>query len=84
LYPGFIGTHVVEAFLTAGYKVRGTARSVAKISTLQAMWDKKYGAGAFEVVIVEDFANPGAFDDAIKGRVYWDRSTIFPFWINIK
>jgi len=65
---GFTGTHVIEAFLAAGYRVRGTVRAISKILTLQAMWDKKYGAGMFEVAIVEDFSKDGAFDDAMKGE----------------
>ncbi|KIM80150.1 hypothetical protein PILCRDRAFT_73511 [Piloderma croceum F 1598] len=64
---GFTGTHVVEAFLAAGYRVRGTVRAVSKILVLQAMWEKKYGAGTFEVAVVEDFTKDGAFDDAMKG-----------------
>jgi len=69
LILGFTGTHVVEAFLAAGYKVRGTVRAVSKILVLQAMWEKKYGAGMFEVAIVEDFTKDGAFDDAMKGEL---------------
>jgi hypothetical protein len=42
---------------------------VDKISFLRDMWEKKFGAGMFEVAIVEDFAKDRAFDDAVKGRV---------------
>jgi hypothetical protein len=35
---------------------------------LQSRWDKKYGAGMFEVAVVEDYTKDGAFDDAMKGK----------------
>lgn len=64
---GFIASHVVEAFLAAGYIVRGTARSASKLTDLQAIWDKRYGRGKFQAAIVEDMAKDGAFDEAVKG-----------------
>jgi len=36
---------------------------------LQNRWEKKYGAGKFEVAVVEDFTKDGAFDDAMKGEL---------------
>lgn len=69
LILGFTGTHVFEAFLAAGYKVRGTVCAVSKILVLQAMWEKKYGAGTFEVAVVEDFTKDSSFDDAMNGEL---------------
>jgi nucleoside-diphosphate-sugar epimerase len=64
---GFIAARTVEAFLKAGYSVRGTVRSkvtgeglVQAISTIPA-------AGKFELVEVPDITVAGAFDEAVKG-----------------
>jgi NADP-dependent 3-hydroxy acid dehydrogenase YdfG len=67
LAGGLIGSHCVEVFLAAGYKVRGVARSASKLAYLKARWDKIYGVGAFEIAVVNDFTKDGAFDDALKG-----------------
>ncbi|KAI0050522.1 NAD-P-binding protein [Auriscalpium vulgare] len=60
---GFLGAHVVEQLLTAGYEVRGTARSASapKLRTAYASFGTK-----FEVAVVEDL---GASDlkDAFRG-----------------
>jgi nucleoside-diphosphate-sugar epimerase len=64
---GYIGSHVADQFLEAGYRVRGTAREIAKAEGLKHLWEKKYGPGRFEVVAVPDMAVEGAFDEAVKG-----------------
>ncbi|KAF7966338.1 hypothetical protein HWV62_20284 [Athelia sp. TMB] len=64
---GFIASHVVEALLAAGYKVRGTTRTTSKLATLQARWHKKFGLDSFETVAVEDITKEGAFDMALQG-----------------
>jgi nucleoside-diphosphate-sugar epimerase len=62
---GFIAARTIEAFLQAGYSVRGTVRSVANSQSLvQAL--KQYG-DKFELAEVKDITAPGAFDDAVKG-----------------
>ena len=66
---GFIGSHVVDQFLTAGYKVRGTVRSEGKAAWVKELFDKRYGPGKFELAIVPDMSKPGAFEEAMKGRV---------------
>ncbi|KAJ5757967.1 NAD-dependent epimerase/dehydratase [Penicillium nucicola] len=62
---GFIATHIVADFLRAGYKVRGTVRSTA---TAEAVRDSfpQYAA-QLSFAIVEDIAQPGAFDEAVQG-----------------
>lgn len=64
---GYIGSHVADQLMEAGYKVRGTARNVSKAQDLAALWEKKFGVGRFEVVTVEDMSREGAFDEALKG-----------------
>ncbi|KAJ5333447.1 uncharacterized protein MYU51_014165 [Penicillium brevicompactum] len=64
---GFIGLETCEKLLQAGYKVRGTVRSVEKYSTfMHDLFDLKW-PGKFELVQVVDFEEEGAFDEAFKG-----------------
>ncbi|KAK3319571.1 hypothetical protein B0T19DRAFT_388371 [Cercophora scortea] len=62
---GYIGARTVEAFLTAGYSVRGTARS--RSSTHDTVDALKAYADRLEIVEVPDITIPGAFDEAVKG-----------------
>jgi len=47
--------------------VRGTVRSEDKGEWLKAKFDKEFGKGVFEYVIVEDLEKPNGFDEAVKG-----------------
>jgi nucleoside-diphosphate-sugar epimerase len=64
---GYIAAQVVENLLAAGYRVRGTVRSVEKSKSLLDKLTAKHGAGKVEFVQVEKIAEEGAFKDAIKG-----------------
>lgn len=64
---GYIGSHVADQLIQAGYRVRGTARDASKVAWLKEMFDQKYGPGKFESVVVEDMAKAGAYDEACKG-----------------
>ena len=64
---GYIGSHVADQLIQAGYIVRGTTRNIAKTAWLKDMFDAKYGGGKFEAVVVEDMAQPRAFDEICKG-----------------
>ncbi|TVY81218.1 Aldehyde reductase [Lachnellula suecica] len=64
---GYIGSNVVDQFLEAGYRVRGTTRSTSKVQGLSALWEKKFGPGQFEVATVGDMSEEGVFDEAVKG-----------------
>ncbi|GAB5587558.1 hypothetical protein Unana1_02458 [Umbelopsis nana] len=58
---GYIGTHVANEFLKAGYVVEGTSRTASKAEAVKTYFDKTYGAGKFEIF------EAGFFDDAVKG-----------------
>lgn len=75
---GYIGSHVASQLIQAGYRVRGTVRDKAKTAWLQELFDKKYGEGKFESVIVEDMGKRGAFDEACKGGITRYRPWIPP------
>jgi nucleoside-diphosphate-sugar epimerase len=64
---GFVGSHVANDLLDHGYKVRGTVRDIHRHSWLMEMFNKRYGDGRFELVVVKDMAKASAFDDAVKG-----------------
>jgi nucleoside-diphosphate-sugar epimerase len=62
---GFVATHVVSAFLSAGYHVRGTVRSESKAKSTAAIFPSDVQS-RLSFVVVEDIAVPGAFDEAVK------------------
>jgi nucleoside-diphosphate-sugar epimerase len=64
---GYIGSHVVEELLAAGYKVRGTSRSKDKAAYLTDLMDKKFGKGNLEIVEVPDMIADDAYTEAVKG-----------------
>lgn len=69
---GYIGAQVAENLLSLGYRVRGSVRNLDKCKTLQEQFDKKHGAGMFELVKVDRINDEGAFDEAAKGTPYND------------
>lgn len=63
---GYIAARTVEAFLKAGYSVRGTVRSLSSATEVkQALAEY---ADNLEFVEVPDITLAGAFDDAVKGE----------------
>ncbi|CAK1360030.1 Aldehyde reductase 2 [Cercospora beticola] len=61
---GYIGSHVVNEALAAGYKVRGTARSQEKAENTKKIFNNNPD---YSTTIVEDFQHDGTFDEAVKG-----------------
>lgn len=64
---GFLGSHICDQLLLAGYRVRGTVRDTEKQAWLVEYFDKKHGKGKFELAHVPDFTADGCLDEAIKG-----------------
>lgn len=64
---GFIAARAIEAFLLAGYDVRGTVRSDKSGVAIQEVLKEYVDSGRFSVVIVPDITQAGAFDTAVKG-----------------
>lgn len=64
---GFIGSHVANEALKAGYRVRGTVRSEDKARTARGLFEPKHG-NRFEAAVVPDISKEGAFDEALKGK----------------
>jgi nucleoside-diphosphate-sugar epimerase len=67
---GFIASRTAEYFLKAGYSVRGTVRSLSSGKALQYVLSKYTTSGKFELAEVPDITVDGAFDEAVKGRLY--------------
>lgn len=67
---GFVGSHVVDQLLQEGYKVRGTVRDSSKYQWLVDLLSRKYGSDNFDLVTVKDMKIPGAFDEAVSGKLH--------------
>ncbi|KAF2167809.1 hypothetical protein M409DRAFT_53773 [Zasmidium cellare ATCC 36951] len=61
---GYIGSHVVNEALLAGYKVRGTARSQEKCDNTKKIFNNHPN---YSTAIVADFQHEGTFDEAVQG-----------------
>ena len=60
---------MADQLLQKGYRVRGTSRNASKSTWLKDMFDKKYAKDMFETAVVQNMAEPGAFDEACDGRL---------------
>jgi nucleoside-diphosphate-sugar epimerase len=65
---GYIGTHVADQFLKAGYVVIGTSRTASKAEGVKKYFETTYGPGKFEIYEAGDLQKEGVFDDAVKGN----------------
>lgn len=64
---GYLGLHVADQLVSQGYKVLGTVRDEEKAAWTKEYFDKKYGAGQYNVAVVRDLGSEGSFDDLMKG-----------------
>lgn len=62
---GFVAAQILDAFLSRGYNVRTTVRSLDKGEALKKNFSK-YG-NQLSYAIVKDIVEEGAFDQAVKG-----------------
>jgi nucleoside-diphosphate-sugar epimerase len=66
---GYIGSHIADQLILAGYNVKGTVRSEDKGAMIAETFEKRHsGKGAFSYVVVEDMSTEEAFHDAMKGE----------------
>jgi nucleoside-diphosphate-sugar epimerase len=70
---GFIGSHVADQFLVAGYDVRGTTRTIEKGQVIKKALGEKYGDGRVKLFAVSDISADGAFDEVVKGKSHMRR-----------
>ena len=64
---GYIGSHVADHLLAAGYRVRGTSRSEEKAKSIADVFEKRHGKGAFEYAVVADMFKEDALTKVLKG-----------------
>lgn len=62
---GYISSHVVDALLHEGYRVRGTLRR--DMADVKQHFDENHGKGQYETVIVPSMEEDSAFNDAVRG-----------------
>ncbi|CAK4035003.1 Aldehyde reductase 2 [Lecanosticta acicola] len=60
---GYIGSHVVNEALAAGFRVRGTARTHAKAEHTKKIFGHNPN---YSTAIAADFSHEGAFDEAVQ------------------
>ena len=65
---GFIGSHTAEQLILMGYKVRGSVRDASRTRWILELFEKKYGPGKLEVVVVPSMNAEGVWDEAIRGQ----------------
>lgn len=64
---GFIGSHVVDQLLFAGYKVRSTVRDTKKNAWMNKFFEDRHGLGKLEIVEVKDISRAENFKEAMEG-----------------
>jgi nucleoside-diphosphate-sugar epimerase len=64
---GLVASWAADKLLLAGYRVRGTVRSLSRCAWMEPFFAERYGAGRFSLVEVSDFGAPGAWEKPIKG-----------------
>jgi nucleoside-diphosphate-sugar epimerase len=63
---GFIGSHILDQLLDAGFHVRAVVRSQAKAESLQR--DHPKAGPKLETAVVQDITVPGAFDSVLQAQ----------------
>ncbi|KAL1857329.1 hypothetical protein Plec18167_008406 [Paecilomyces lecythidis] len=63
---GFLAAHILDKFLSKGYKVRGTVRSESSIEAIRKATNPQYH-DKLSFAIVPDMQAPYAFDEAVQG-----------------
>ena len=64
---GWIGSHVAHEALAAGLCIRLAIRDAGKAKVVVDALEAIHGKGRIETVLVADYAQDGAYDEAVKG-----------------
>jgi NAD(P)-dependent dehydrogenase (short-subunit alcohol dehydrogenase family) len=65
---GYIGSHIGDQLLGAGYKVCGAVRSLERAKWLFDLFEP-YGKENFKLIEIPDMTAEGALDNAVKGEL---------------
>lgn len=66
---GYVGSYTADQLLLSGYKVRGTVRDASRTQWVPEHFNKKYGPGKFELVVVPRMNVEGAWGGGNQGSV---------------
>lgn len=66
---GYLGSHIADQILAAGYRVRGLVRNEQRSQWLKDVFGEKYGQEQIEIVEVASYVKDGTLEDAVKGRL---------------
>jgi len=61
---GFIASNVINTLLGLGFRIRGTVRE--KKPWLDQYFDRQYGSGKFESIVIPAMEQDNAFQGAVK------------------
>ncbi|KAK3900064.1 hypothetical protein C8A05DRAFT_46015 [Staphylotrichum tortipilum] len=64
---GLIASHATDQLLAAGYRVRGTVRSIARCAYLGPLFEARHGPGRFELGEIPDVTDAEVWDLAMYG-----------------
>jgi len=64
---GLISSHIADQILAAGYKVRGTVRSISKNQWLADLMSARHGPDRIQLVEVPNLADPAIRSDLVRG-----------------
>jgi nucleoside-diphosphate-sugar epimerase len=63
---GFIGSYIVDLFLSSSYNFRGTVRDVHRQAWLQPFFNDRYDTSHFELFPAPDLTIPGVWAKAVE------------------
>ncbi|TLD37912.1 hypothetical protein E2P81_ATG03587 [Venturia nashicola] len=63
---GFIGSHIADQFLLAGYRVRGAVRDALKNAWMATFFDGRYGKERFELMEIKDLADTKLLEHVLQ------------------
>ncbi|HLF89838.1 MAG TPA: NAD-dependent epimerase/dehydratase family protein, partial [Anaerolineales bacterium] len=67
---GFIASHCILQLLEAGYRVRGTLRSLSREAELRAALKKHFDADDRLEFVIADLMRDDGWDEAVSGSEY--------------
>jgi nucleoside-diphosphate-sugar epimerase len=65
---GFIGSHITNQLLEAGYYVNGITRNLANNAWLTSLFETKYGKGKFTLYHAPDLTQKDTLHDILQGK----------------
>ncbi|KAF4331916.1 aldehyde reductase [Fusarium beomiforme] len=64
---GFVGSHIADHLISAGYNVRGTTRDATRTSWIASLFERKYGLNRFQLCPVSNTGEANTFAEVLQG-----------------